>query len=327
MNQLTKFSNHPLQSEEWARFREKTGIRVIRENGIQLTIHKIPKTKFTIGYFPKGNLPDKKMIDKLKKIGEKENTIFIQIEPNVEKKENLTFNYKDLNLTPSFHPLFTRFTFKLDLTKSEEELLKNMHPKTRYNIRVAQRHGVKISEDDSEKAFSEYLKLTWETTKRQNFYAHTEKYHRLMWDTLKYQKLNIKNQKNDKDKLSARLLTAKYNNKILAAWIVFIYKDTLYYPYGSSSSEYKETMASNLMMWEVIKFGKNLGLKNFDMWGSLGLDANPNDPWFGFHRFKQGYGPNLIEFLGSYDLVIKPKMYRIYKIADKLRWILLKIKK
>ena len=320
MKILNKFSNHPLQSEEWAKFREKTGIRVIRENDIQLTIHKIPHTKLTIGYFPKGNLPDKKMIARLKKIGKREKTVFIQIEPNVEKTKNLIFDYKKLGLITSFHPLFTKFTFKLNLNKSEEELFKNTHPKTRYNTRVAQRHGVKISEDNSEKAFSEYLRLTRETTKRQNFYAHTENYHKLMWETLKKQKAN-------KDKLSAHLLTAMYNNRTLAAWIVFVYKDTLYYPYGASSSEHKETMASNLMMWEVINFGKNLGLKKLDMWGSLGPDANPSDPWFGFHRFKQGYGPDLIEFIGSYDLVINPIMYRLYKLTDKIRWAYLKIKK
>jgi len=327
MNSLNKFSNHPLQSAEWAKFREKTGIKVIRENGIQLTIHKIPRTKFTIGYFPKGFLPDKKMVSRLKKIGERERAIFIQIEPNVEKEKNLIFYYKKIGLAPSFHPLFTKFTFRLNLDKSEEELLKNTHPKTRYNIRVAQRHGVKISEDNSEKAFSEYLKLTWETTKRQNFYAHTEKYHKLMWETLQNEKLKIKNEKLNTDKLTAHLFLARYNNRTLVAWIVFVYNDTLYYPYGASSSEHKETMASNLMMWEAIKFGKNLGLKKFDMWGSLGPNASPNDPWFGFHRFKQGYGPDLIEFIGSYDLVINPFMYRMYKIADKLRWALLKIKR
>jgi lipid II:glycine glycyltransferase (peptidoglycan interpeptide bridge formation enzyme) len=331
MNSLNKFSNHPLQSKEWAQFREKTGVKVIREDGIQLTIHKIPKTKFTIGYFPKGNLPDKKIVARLKKIGEKEKAIFIQIEPNVEKMNKAPYieaAMEKLGLVPSAHPLFTRFTFLLDLTKSEEELLKEMHPKTRYNIRVAQRHGVKISEDNSEKAFSEYLKLTWETTKRQNFYAHTEKYHLLMWETLRLRSGQASNkQKVDKDRLSAHLLTAKYNNRVLAAWIVFVYNDTLYYPYGASSIEHKETMASNLMMWEVIKFGKKLGLKKFDMWGSLGPEANPNDPWFGFHRFKQSYGPNLIEFIGSYDLVINPFMYRVYKVVNKIRWVLLKLKK
>ena len=86
-------------------------------------------------------------------------------------------------------------------------------------------------------------------------------------------------------------------------------------------------MPSNLLMWEAIKFGKKLGLKNFDMWGALGNTPDKNDPWYGFHRFKEGYGPKLIEFIGSFDLVINPFLYEIYKIIDKIRWTLLKIKK
>ncbi|MDP3941598.1 MAG: peptidoglycan bridge formation glycyltransferase FemA/FemB family protein [bacterium] len=63
------------------------------------------------------------------------------------------------------------------------------------------------------------------------------------------------------------------------------------------------------------------------MWGALGPDPDPKDPWYGFHRFKQGFGPELAEFVGSYDLVINPLLYQVYKIADKARWFLLKMKK
>ncbi len=316
---------HPLQSLEWGKFREKTGIKVVRINNLQLTIHPLPHTKYTIGYFPKGPDIDKKMLDTLLEIGKKENCIFIQLEPNVEKIDNKKYKLK--NLFPSSRPLFTKYTFILDLTKPEDELLKNMNSKTRYNIKVAQKHGVIVEEDNSSKAFEKYLELTKETTNRKGFYSHTQKYHRLMWETLKNQKSKIKNQKSDYDKLTVHLLVAKYKSEILVTWIVFILGDTLYYPYGASSAKHREVMASNLMMWETIKFGKKIGLKNFDMWGALGPNPNSNDPWYGFHRFKEGYGPDLVEFIGSYDLIINPFMYHIYKTADKIRWALLRIKK
>ncbi len=308
---------HPLQSDEWGKFREKTGVRVIRGKDFQLTIHKIPHSSWNIGYLPKGEMPDKKIISELKEIGKKEKCIFIQLEPNIEKISNIKFQIPNLGLRPAAHPLFTKYNFILDLTKSEEELLKNMHPKTRYNIKVAQKHGVEVIEDNSDRAFEQYIKLTHETTKRQGFYAHTENYHRLMWESFGKQKTK---------ELSAHLFLAKYKNDVLAAWMLFVFKDTLYYPYGSSSSLHREVMASNLLMWEVIKFGKKLGLKKFDMWGALSLDPDKNDPWFGFHRFKEGYGGKLVEYIGSYDLVINPFLYFIFKIADKIRWLFLKFK-
>ena len=312
---------HPLQSPLWGEFREKTGVKVVRGNGLQLTIHTLPHTGYTIGYLPKGPMPTKQMTDWLTKVGKDEKCIFIQLEPNIENADGLKLAIRNLGFIPSSRPLFTKYTFVLDLTKSEEELLKNMHPKTRYNIRVAEKKGVQIVEDNSGKAFEDYLRLTGETTTRQNFYAHGEKYHQLMWETLK-----ATSEKIDENKLSAHLLKGTYNGKVLVTWILFVLGDTLYYPYGASSSENREVMASNLMMWEAIRFGKKLGLKKFDMWGSLGPNPDVKDPWFGFHRFKEGYGPNLTEFIGSYDLVINKKMYLVYKVLNKVRWAILRIR-
>ncbi len=325
-----KLASHPLQSWSWGEFRKKTGVEVLRlgkyENGklietAQITIHPLPFTSYTIGYFPKGGIPSGEILTELTNLGKKYNCIFIKLEPNVEKinwefktpKELMNLKSK---IVSSPHPLFTKYTFQLDLNKSEEEILKGMHPKTRYNIKVAQRHGIIIQEDNSDKAFEEYLNLTFETTKRQKFFAHTKDYHQLMWQTLKPEGI-------------AHLLTATYpkeNNIILAAWILFLFNGVLYYPYGASSGKFRNTMASNLLMWEAIKWGKINGAKIFDMWGSLGPNPDPNDPWYGFHRFKQGYNPRLVEFAGSFDLVINPTFYHFYNFADRLRKVFLKIK-
>jgi lipid II:glycine glycyltransferase (peptidoglycan interpeptide bridge formation enzyme) len=320
---------HPLQSYEWGEFREKEGIKVIRRgffegekltSGFQLTIHKIPKTNFTIGYLPKGEMPTNELLNELEQIGKEENCIFIQLEPNSIKTETnsqlLTTNYQ---LRKAAHPLFTKYTFVLDLTKSEEELLAAMHPKGRYNIKVANKHNVIAAEDNSEKAFDEYWRLTEETTRRQKFYAHTKQYHDLQWHTFSHD--------TDLNKLTSHLFTAQYENKTLTALLFFIFHDTLYYPYGASSNDHRNVMHSNLAMWEGIRFGKNLGLKKFDMWGALGFEPDPKDPWHGFHDFKRKFGPEHVEFIGSYDLVINPAIYQAYKVADKLRWLYLRMKK
>ena len=120
------------------------------------------------------------------------------------------------------------------------------------------------------------------------------------------------------------IFRATYQGKTLVAWIVFVHQNTLYYPYGASSTEFRDLMASNLMMWRVIQFGKSQGCKTFDMWGSLGPDPDPSDLWYGFHKFKEGYGGVLTEFMGSYDLVVNPPLYQIYKILEEWRWKILR---
>lgn len=313
---------HPLQAYEWGLFREKTGVGVIRRgqfnknkvtNPYQITIHKTPGFPYLIGYFPKGEIPSKELIKDLEETGQNRHLSFIQLEPNVVKDSQTM----DTKLRSSFHPLFTKYTFIIDLTKSEEELLTNMHQKTRYNVRLSEKKGVVCEVDNSYKSFEDYLKLTGETTIRQRFYAHDEKYHKLMWETLG---ANTKDEFVS-NKLQAHLLTAKYQNKSLATWVLFTFKDTLYYPYGASSDDHREVMASSGIAWAAIKYGKSLGLKKFDMWGAANvLDPTPDNPYYGFHRFKQGFGATLTEFVGSYDLIINPINYRLLTMADKIRW-------
>ncbi len=322
---------HPLQSWAWGEFRKKMGVGVIRlgvykgdhlVDGLQITFHSLPSLPYfphlpyTIGYLPKGPMPTREMRDALEKLGKEKKSIFIQIEPNVHNN-NVTMQQYN-NVIPSHHPLFPKYTFILDLTKSEAELLKAMHSKTRYNIKLAQKRRVFVKEDNSKDAFEEYLKLNKETTERQGFFAHNETYHRTMWKTLSQGNNPI-----------ARLFTAVYQGKTLAGWIVFVWKDTIYYPYGASSREHRDVMAPNLLLWEIMLRAKKQGLKYFDLWGALGPmptgEPDANDPWYGFHRFKEGYKPDLVEFIGSYDLVISPFLYKLYCHADTLRWSALKI--
>ncbi len=329
-NTWDDFAIHPLQSWQWGEFRASMGIDVVRllatqntnltlrsrpelVEGWQITFHKIPHTPWTIGYFPKGPTISEEMISELAKLGKQKNAIFIQLEPNVENNSSFGIHHSSF-LHPAHHPLFTKYTFMLDLTKSEDELLKAMHPKTRYNIKVAQKHGVVVKEDNSGKAFKTYLKLSSETTHRQGFFAHNERYHQTMWDTLS--KNNI-----------AHLWSATYQKETLASWIIFTWKDILYYPYGTSSRGHKEVMAPYLLLWEIVKWGKQNGYKKFDLWGALGPNADEHDPWYGFHRFKEGFSPKLVELPGSYDLVINPTLYTLYKYLDILRWTILKITK
>ncbi len=319
---INQIAQHPLQTWEWAEFRKAWGNEVIWTKYGILTIHKIFSANFRIGIFVKGPKPTQRMLNDLKELAKKQNLIFIKLEPNLYFKPHL----KSEKTSPKFQliellkkngcvegkNLFTPTTFIIDLEKDEDEIFKNFHHKTRYNIRLAQKYGVKVIEDNSNKAFEKYLSLTKETIQRQGFYAHSERYHRLMWEYL--HKIPV----SENRKPIAHLLTAIYKKEIITTWIVFVWKRHLYYPYGASSNKYKNVMANNLMMWEAILFGKRLGLKIFDLWG--------REEGKGFTRFKEGYNPEVVEFLGSWDLVINKPMYKLYRLGEQIRWPILRLK-
>lgn len=305
-------STHPLQTAAWAQFRSAMGISTEKISSGYISFHPVPHTPWTIGYMPKGPMITKKLLQEAEKVGKIHQAIFIQLEPNISVEKKATVPV-DTTLKPSHHPLFTKYTFIIDLTKSEQELLQAMHPKTRYNIRLAEKHGVTIQEDNSHRAFLEYLRLEEETTKRQRFYAHNRTYQETMWRTMR-------------DAGIAHLFTATYEGETLAAWVIFVHDGVMYYPYGASSRNHREVMAPNLLLWELVKWGKLQKLQAFDLWGAMGPNPDPNDPWFGFHRFKLGYHPDYVTFIGSFDLILRPVLYRLYCIADSLRWMILKLR-
>ncbi len=301
---------HVIQSRQWGEFRKSLGIPLLRygifkndrlTHAFQISFHQIPMMKKFVGYLPKGPFPDSEMAQALKQISKDQNCIFIKTEPDVEIT---TRKHIDAHFQKALKPLFTKYNFVLDLSPSEEDLLKSFHQKTRYNIKVAHKKGVQITIGDDTKALNTYLKLYFETTRRQGYFGHNENYHAKVFET--FSKTG-----------QVKFVIASYNNIPLTAWMLLVFKDKLYYPYGGSSHLHRDVMSSNLVAWEAIKLGKQLGLKEFDMWGALGPDADPKDSWYGFHRFKQGYGGRLVEYLGSFDLVTNAPLYYAFNSVDK----------
>lgn len=316
-----KKTNHPLQSWYFGEARKELGIDVLRLgefkkdsliNIFQISLHPLIKG-YKIGYLPRSVFPDSKILNYLYQWGRKNKIVFIKIEP-YEEQINFSFLTQRISntftLLKSSHPLFPNWTQIVDLQKSEEELFKNLHYKTRYNIRLAKKRNVMIKQMDNDQGFEIFIRLYFETCQRQKYHGHNYRYHRTIW-------------KNFQKKI-AHILVAFYQKLPLAAYQLWLYKNRLYYVYGGSSDQYRNLMASNLLMWEAIRFGKFKRAKVFDLWGSLPPNYSWNNPWAGFTRFKQGYGGKFVQLIGSYDLIINPFLYSLYSFVYPLRQFFLK---
>jgi lipid II:glycine glycyltransferase (peptidoglycan interpeptide bridge formation enzyme) len=307
---------HPLQSWDFGEARRAMGLEMLRvgqweknqlKNVFQMSIHRLP-FGFGLGYLPRSVLPDYALLKFLYQIGRKKRLIFIKIEPYVkrlEAEEKIKQLKKQLPLIKSQHPLFPQWTQLINLEQSEDELFKKFHYKTRYNIRLAIKKGVKVIEQSNEVGFKIFSQLYFETCKRQHYHGHNLFYHQTIWSHLK--------------RSIAHILIAYYEKIPLAAYQLWFHKDSLYYVYGGSSDQYRNLMASNLLMWEAIRLGKKLKARRFDLWGSLPPNYSQNHPWAGFTRFKEGYGGEFVEMIGSFDLVFNFSFYKIYSVIYSLR--------
>jgi lipid II:glycine glycyltransferase (peptidoglycan interpeptide bridge formation enzyme) len=309
MTEQNKRALHPMQTWEWGEARKKMGLRVEKiidgDSIFQFTIHPIPHTSFSIGYLPRSPMPTETVLRQLYEFGKKNNLLLVKMEPYISYEEGRKLKISNFQIAESPHPLFPEWTQTLDMTASEEDLLKKMKPKTRYNIRLAEKKGVTVRQMDSDEGFAIFSRLYFETCARQHYHGHTPQYHKQIWDEMK------KNQ--------GHILISFYEGKALGAYELYYLKENLYYVYGGSSIEHKQVMAPNILMWEAIRFGKKMGAKTFDMWGSLPPQYAQNHSWAGFTRFKEGYGTTFTHLSSSYDLIINPLLYRVYNLAYSVR--------
>ncbi|MFO0764767.1 MAG: peptidoglycan bridge formation glycyltransferase FemA/FemB family protein [Patescibacteria group bacterium] len=225
---------------------------------------------------------------------------FLRLEPRLKQNEFVA----ELGLLRrrSYQPAVTRL---VDLSKSEEVLLAEMHSKTRYNARLAERHGVTVrlgTEDDIEK----YIALEEETAKRDGFKPLSASYVKNLFKQLSPTGL-------------IRLRMAEKEGVLLAASIETVSADTVTYLFGASSSEQREAMAPFALHLDAILSAKAEGKHWYDLWG-----CNPDDEqdpffkpgWKGITRFKSGWGGELVRYAGTWDLPLKPALY---KLIQKIR--------
>jgi lipid II:glycine glycyltransferase (peptidoglycan interpeptide bridge formation enzyme) len=329
--------NHPLQTWEWGEIKQQSGNEVLKlaevnekgeiEKGYLFTVHSLPFGRLVINY-ARGFYPSPAILKHIVEKFQRKKLVFIKLEPDCFIEEAGKFQIplllkkwrKDkLLFSLSTFTLFAPHTFFIDLDNSEAELLALCKSKTRYNIRLAQKKGVSVSELTTEKAaFETFYSLYEQTVSRQNYLGHDKAYHRRVWETFSKAKM-------------AQIYVASFEKTPLSAYEIINFKNRAYYLYGGSSVEYKEVMASNLLMWEVIKSVQKKGFTEFDMWGALPQNYNRHDAWAGFHRFKEGYGGEHKTYLPTIDVVVNPLEYKIvsflWPLRIKLLTLLRKIKK
>lgn len=300
------------QSWEWGELQESLGRKIwrleLRENNEMIGVAQIIKYPLPFGkkflYIPRGPVFKEKyqksageeFIEYLKDLALKEKAIFVRMDSDLggELKAAPKEAYRSAITQP-------KKEWMIDLSLSESDLLSQMHEKTRYNIRLAQKKGVAAKVyvgNDLKNQLENFFNLLKETAQRDKFYLHPMAHYQKIIDIF-----------GDKIELAA----AEYEGKILAAGLILFFGNTVTYLYGGSSNENRNMMAPYAMHWQAIRRAKERGCK----WYSFGA-VNDTD-LVSVTRFKQGFGGEAIDFGGSYDMIINPLWYFLYNTARKIK--------
>lgn len=234
---------------------------------------------------------------------------FLRLEPLGELPKHLSQIGKVIE-TETYQP---KQTVVIDLSQSEEELLAQMKSKHRYNIRVAERHGVQweLVSEESPAHFERFWKLLADTAGRKAFRTHAKNYYKKMIETLA-------------PLGEARLAFATLDGEDLSGVLLITHDKTVTYLHGGSTVSHKEVMAPHLLHWHIMRWAKSQGHQYYDLWGTNaiktedGWEARANHPSAGTTRFKLGFGGEIVQYPGAFDLVLKPIPYTLYKTLRRI---------
>ncbi|MBI3763712.1 MAG: peptidoglycan bridge formation glycyltransferase FemA/FemB family protein [Chloroflexi bacterium] len=325
-------SPHLLQTWDWGDFKTRygwTAQRFIWERDGQTVAaasvlrRAVPASSFllpsSILYISKGPLLDwrnaelrREVLSGIETLARRERAIFVKIDPDVGLGTGIPQTESDrpdplgAQLTaelarrgwrPSTEQIQFRNTARLDLTRSEAGLLAAMKQKTRYNIRLADKKGVRVRLGDSDDLDLLY-RMYAETSVRDGFTIRSPEYYRDAWGAFVTAGL-------------AQPFVAEVEGQTVAAILVFQFGGTATYMYGMSREAHREKMPNHLLQWEAIRWAKARGCAVYDFWGAPDRFDETDRLW-GVWRFKEGFGGEVVRTIGAWDFPVSKLWYWFY---------------
>lgn len=315
---------HILQSYEWGEIKARTGWQplrmVVEEEGrivaaVSILKREIPFIKRAIFYAPRGPVLDihdyrlfNFLLHQVRSLAREHRAIMLKIDPDVPVRDTDFVDYlRRAGFRPAekevgFEGVQPRFVFRLDITPPMEHLLENLHQKTRYNLRLAERKGVTVTESREKKDLDIFYPLLLETAERDRFLVRSYEYFSVLWDELVTRGY-------------ASLFLAHFQGEVIAGTLAFIFGDKAWYIYGASGNRRRNVMPNYLLQWTMIRWAKQHGCTMYDFRGVPG-ELTEDNPLYGLYRFKKGFNGVFTEFVGEYDQVFSPFYYWLWNTGE-----------
>lgn len=330
---------HFLQTWEWAQVKSRYGWEAIpytwssssgsTPNAAAMILkRRIPTggfgRKMCLLYIPKGPLLDwqdaplrQHIMESLQEFARRQGAIFVKMDPDVVTGKGIP-GKNDASEEPLGQKITTELsqhgwrasqdqiqfknTVLIDLTPTEDDLLARMKQKTRYNIHLAEKKGVRVRVGSSADLPLLY-RFYAQTSLRDGFVIRDEKYYQLVWNTFMHE-----------GDPHAVPLIAEVDGVPVAAIFQFIFGARAYYLYGMSSGTHREKMPNHLLQWEAIRRAKSAGCTTYDLWGAPEEFVETDSMW-GVFRFKEGFAGQVIRTMGAWDFTPSPLLYKLYTQA------------
>jgi len=249
------------------------------------------------------------LVADMRQQGEKHHCVFVRVRPQLEESERSLKLFADLGFKRAPMYLSVELAGVLDLTKTEEEILKGMRQRLRRALRKAEKHGIEVETSIDPARMKEFYDIQVQTAGRHQFVAFSEDF--LTKQFTAFAKDN-----------SAVLYTARHNGEILAQNFMIFYGNEASYHYGASTQLGTKLSGAPLLHMQAMRDARKRGIKRYNFWGIVDEDDTKHR-FYGVSVFKRGFGVDELRYVPAHDLIInKPgylKTWLIETIRRKIR--------
>lgn len=284
--------------------------------GCAVLVQKLPVIGAALLYAPRGpvcDLENRPLLKELKsgldQLAKQYHAYQLKWDPEVlAADEQVAQTMKEMGFSlfagpEGFETIQARFNYHLFLNgRSEEELFANLTQKTRYNVRVAMKHGVEVRVVGQE-YLDDFVRIMQTTGERDGFRVRPKSYFARMLKALGEH---------------ARLYMGFYEGNAVCGAIATNYAGKTCYVYGASDNVYRNVMPNYLMQWEMIRWAVETGCTLYDFQGVSG-NLDENGPMYGLYRFKKGFNGQLDEYAGEWNYTYRPVIGKLVDVVMAIR--------
>jgi lipid II:glycine glycyltransferase (peptidoglycan interpeptide bridge formation enzyme) len=320
---------HVLQSWEWGAVKAQTGWRADRMIMAQpdgkaaaafqfLWRPLAARIPLAVGYVPKGPVVDwddtrlvEAVLAQIEAHARRRGCIFVKIDPDVREYSAAGIRLRHALRCRGWRFSADQIQFKntglTDLQPGEEALLTQMKSKWRYNIRLAERRGIRVRQGGLDD-LARFYALYEETGRRDGFLIRPFEYYRTTWATF------LQAEAAPVNPAGGALLLAEHpgEQEPVAGLFLLRYGERAWYFYGASSERQRRDMPNYLLQWEALRWSLAQGCTVYDWWGAPTDPDDPDDGLQGVWQFKQGFGAQFADHVGAWDFPVSLPLYRAY---------------
>ena len=237
----------------------------------------------------------------------------------------INLGYRHQGFTVGYSPEAQfRWSYCLDIRKSREEVLAGMDQRCRRCIRKAEKYPLTTVDVDASN-IDDFKAIMAHTAARQNRFDRSKQYYlslkRHLGDRVKMVMVYLDRKQylegHVQDKLYEQVKRENSARVPLSAGVFILDADRMNYVYGGAYAHYMPLMAQYKLQMDMIMFSMEKKLSLYDFGGISG-DFRKDSPNYGVYEFKRGFGGFVVEYIGEFDLVLRPGLYQLYSRGYRL---------